>query len=896
MSILEEPASSAGTMSSLQNLDKELSFTNQFLVEKSQEDEPDKSNTKAEVQIQSNLALKERLDKHRSRLYKLENLNIPHQVKKAIDEVVTDAVDWAMQAPLRARFSDLPTVDMKEIRHIIRILTVEKTVDVLLTKESLDLTSQPPPLPPPVGASGALGTSRASGSTQLPPPPPPPPTSASRSAPYATPAGKHLLLAKTGDMMTFLNWYCRQINKSKLTQADLEGQAYEVVKVFYPDIINCQFQYGGMPFSLSVTRCSRSELYLGDSPRKGDQVRINVNRPLPLGGPPGHVTIQTEFFFNKDLEYLRFGNKGACCYLSISKMKDARYPDFGLELLVLEHMWIEDVCTYDISAKAEQALLYTNTRMDDQILPINKWVPIGKRPSQHHPRFLQSTFSSFWTLYALTHPQDCTAVSWMSNGSIYTKIFLEMHSISLRPMITIPLRLHLVEFPSSVSPPSPPPGKKKTIHLLIPNVRFTKLIIHHLRTKHNIHPRTGLTLYYSHEESVLNTLQARERGERMEHGKAEEEDVTESPKVKATKSKTTKPTKPSAHKASKCVSKAVRVTKQRTQRALRAGGLMSFVDEGASKTGPVYGVMKEQEHSRGVLLSIKDTNRMGMGKEKVSDEQVALNLLTLQTPKKKSPAEHISSRGAHLPQMNPLITLNLLYCTQNWAKPWMNKQLKKGGPNPGIQDEGQAGSNPRDAAESQPHSSHAGPNLEHWTENLEVPTEDQVILEEPASSAGTMSSLQNLDKELSFTNQFLVEKFRKDEPDKSILKQKVQSMVTVSYSSGTLFDLDDFRLARIEKKEVALCLTRQPPSWLFYLTTTTPTSPVGASGACGYLGASRFHSVAHSSPPPTSAIRIGLPSRSSPIEVSDDMLIPLPMNRYHSPSDGGVSQDAHRSG
>ncbi|GJR31126.1 hypothetical protein Tco_1107358 [Tanacetum coccineum] len=49
-------------------------------------------------------------------------------------------------------------------------------------------------------------------------------------------------------------------------------------------------------------------------------------------------------------------------------------------------------------------------------------------------------------------------------------------------------------------------GKKKTAHLLIPSVRFTKLIIHHLRTKHNIHPRTSLPLHYSHEESILNTL------------------------------------------------------------------------------------------------------------------------------------------------------------------------------------------------------------------------------------------------------------------------------------------------------------------------------------------------------------------------------------------------------
>nr|GEV25250.1 retrovirus-related Pol polyprotein from transposon TNT 1-94 [Tanacetum cinerariifolium] len=39
-----------------------------------------------------------------------------------------------------------------------------------------------------------------------------------------------------------LNWYCRQVNKTKLTQADLDGQAYEVVKAFYPDFIHHQFQ------------------------------------------------------------------------------------------------------------------------------------------------------------------------------------------------------------------------------------------------------------------------------------------------------------------------------------------------------------------------------------------------------------------------------------------------------------------------------------------------------------------------------------------------------------------------------------------------------------------------------------------------------------------------------
>ncbi|GJR41012.1 hypothetical protein Tco_1216696 [Tanacetum coccineum] len=84
---------------------------------------------------------------------------------------------------------------------------------------------------------------------------------------------------------------------------------------------------------------------------EGDQVRIDVNRPLLLGDPPGHVTILTQFFFNKDLEYLRYGSKGSSHTLSISKMKAASYLDFGLELLVSKRMLIDDVCTYDISAK-----------------------------------------------------------------------------------------------------------------------------------------------------------------------------------------------------------------------------------------------------------------------------------------------------------------------------------------------------------------------------------------------------------------------------------------------------------------------------------------------------------------------------------------------------------------
>ncbi|GKE40818.1 hypothetical protein Tco_1464223 [Tanacetum coccineum] len=62
-------------------------------------------------------------------------------------------------------------------------------------------------------------------------------------------------------------------------------------------------------------------------------------------------------------------------------------------------------------------------------------------------------------------------------------------------------------------------GKKKTAHLLILSVRFTKLIIHH----------------YSHEESILNTLRFVGKEERS---KAKEEGATESSDaIKVTKPK-----------------------------------------------------------------------------------------------------------------------------------------------------------------------------------------------------------------------------------------------------------------------------------------------------------------------------------------------------------------------
>ncbi|GJY79876.1 hypothetical protein Tco_0492627 [Tanacetum coccineum] len=428
---------------------------------------------------EANQALEERLDKQGNRLYNLENLDIPHKVSKAVDEIVTDAVDWAIQAPLRDRFRDLPEADMKEILHHrmwesnsyqahedhkMLYEALEKSMardhtDQLLTdlaearrkkKKRHDSPKtppgspphQPPPPPPPAGSSGTPG---ASGSSQLPPPPPPPSTnqsdqSKSTAAPSSSktaasaeytawtttdsrlkpsvssipedlhmdadsapdeqvyssddedighdhipkvnlkqdwwkplseedrpatpepawsipssdlpvptnnwasalastyaPPPENSLLAQTGDMATFMDWYCKRQGLTELTQKDLEGPAFEIVKVFHPDVIHLQYQ---------MEECHK---LLTD--QVDDAIlRYNVSKPLPLGGPQGQVTIQSDFFFNKDLEYLRYGSKGSRPALSISKMKAAYYPDVGLEQMVPDQMWIEEECKYDVAA------------------------------------------------------------------------------------------------------------------------------------------------------------------------------------------------------------------------------------------------------------------------------------------------------------------------------------------------------------------------------------------------------------------------------------------------------------------------------------------------------------------------------------------------------------------
>ncbi|GJW15074.1 hypothetical protein Tco_0019207 [Tanacetum coccineum] len=296
-----------------------------------------------------------------------------------------------MQAPLRERFRDLPEADMKEILHNRMWesksyqthedhMTLYEALEKSMARDNSDqLLSDlakarkkkkkrqgspktppgspphpPPPPPPPAGPSGTLGASGASGSSK---------TAAlakytawtmtdTRLKPSVSsiPEELHMDDDTTADEQAYSSSgedvgrdHIPTVNLrqriSELTQKDLEGPAYEIVKVFHPDVVHLQFQ---------MEECHK---LLTD--QVDDAIlRYNVSKPLLVGGDLGHVTIKPDFFFNKDLEYLLYGRKMGRPALSILKMKAAYYPDVGLEQMV------SDQC----GLKRMQKLGYQTTR------------------------------------------------------------------------------------------------------------------------------------------------------------------------------------------------------------------------------------------------------------------------------------------------------------------------------------------------------------------------------------------------------------------------------------------------------------------------------------------------------------------------------------------------------
>ncbi|GJX29791.1 hypothetical protein Tco_0237870 [Tanacetum coccineum] len=335
-------------------------------------------------------------------------------------------------------------------------------------------------------------------------------------------------------------------------------------------------------------------------------------------------------------------------------------------------------------------------------------------------------------------------------------------------------------------------GKKKATLIVILSVRFTKLIVYYLQSKHKFHPRPGSPLHLPNEEHVLGYLKfsakgtKREvfgmpipndlitddiRGEQYYNDYLEKVAMLQSNLMMKKKRNRKLVTETSEAPSPAKRSKAGKVVKKRTKKSS-----LQLVDEGVDEGVPDKEPLEPESGKFQPLPEVQ-----GKGKEKVRVEQAAQVLLNLQTPKKKSPADQYIFQRRTSTQTEPTgdDESSSLYAELGLTDSETDSDEEVPGIVARVQDEGQAGPNPGEHDEGQ-----ARPNLGD-AENLKLPTKGEVRLEESTSSARTLSSLQNLDKELSFVDQFLVEKLQEDEPEKTNTESEVQSMVTVPIHQDT---------------------------------------------------------------------------------------------------------------
>ncbi|GJR11084.1 putative ribonuclease H-like domain-containing protein [Tanacetum coccineum] len=107
---IENPPISSGTLSSMNNHDDAFTFGDQFLNDKSLEEELKKANVETEVKSMVTVPIHQASSS-------LENHDLYSKIDKQVNEVVKEAVNNALQASLCKRFRHLSEFQMKEILH-----------------------------------------------------------------------------------------------------------------------------------------------------------------------------------------------------------------------------------------------------------------------------------------------------------------------------------------------------------------------------------------------------------------------------------------------------------------------------------------------------------------------------------------------------------------------------------------------------------------------------------------------------------------------------------------------------------------------------------------------------------------------------------------------------------
>ncbi|GJR14529.1 retrovirus-related pol polyprotein from transposon TNT 1-94 [Tanacetum coccineum] len=468
----------------------------------------------------------------------------------------------------------------------------------------------------------------------------------------------------------------------------------------------------------------------------------------------------------------------------------------------------------DVPAK-QAPTISPPTRTDDQILPIRRWVPIGK---SNYVLDVLKAFTASSTIPAIYIQQFWDTMRYDSTTRIYScqvdEQWFNLHKHILRDALQI---TPINDDNPFVAPPSSDAVIEYVNTLGYPCTLRNVSAMFVRKDGREVFgmPIPAALLTDAIKRAPYYGGYLAHVAEYQQHLDGEHAPTKPSQAVPEKKQKLVKETPDESSPATR--SKASLVGKKRKPKSpLKL--VDEFADEGVPMSEPRI-VDEEADYQRAVELSLKDLEAktqgpartmvihepdsgrfqplpevQGKGKEKVIEEQAARDLLTLQTSKKQSPADQFifqrrtptttePSRNVESPSSDAELAIadsetesDEEVTPVNKEKDASNMELTEinagvqdegqTGSDPGKQDEGQAGSNPGNAAVFQPqpsHVVHAGPNLEPM--DLAV------------SDSSTQQNPEQLDED--FTDQFFVEKPQKEEPEKTNAELEVQSMVMV---------------------------------------------------------------------------------------------------------------------
>ncbi|GJR62566.1 retrovirus-related pol polyprotein from transposon TNT 1-94 [Tanacetum coccineum] len=667
-------------------------------------------------------------------------------------------------------------------------------------------------------------------------------------------------------ILVIVDDYSRSSDPLQVIRRHLRALQYPVKLDEYGDVLKNKAQLvakgyrqeEGIDFEESFTPVARIEaikIFIANAARKNMIIY--------------QMDVKTTFLCNERVE-------GRCLCLSTSRVSLIRPSSHVYRLMKALYGFIVrllgtmvDTChdtmadmnvpTNDAPAEPAPAIA-PPTRMDDQILPLHKWVPIGKsncvldvQKSQRNPIFkivvaiLKNTnffraFMASSTIPAIYIQQFWDTMHYDSTTGLYKDILRDALDITPyndnNPFVAPPLSDTVIEYVNTLGYPctlrnvsamssiqtfltdkknlaTASCGKKKSPPLLIPSIRFTKLIIRHLKTKHNIHPRAGSPLHYSHEDHVLGILRSVGKdgqevfgililealltdaikrvpyyGEYLDHvaeyqkhldeerGMAKEEAKPESPKAtkvtKPAEDKTPKPTSSQSTKTKPAPTKPTKAVLEKKQKLVK-----ETTDEPSPAKRSKGGLVGKRRKPKSPLKLVDEFVDEGVHvEEPVVNEEEA----NIQRALEQSLKEHVErTQGpAHFVKDSSYKELTEINTG--------DQDKGQARPNPGKQDECQAGSNPGNAAEFQPqmsHVVHAGPNRKHMDlEIIDALTQQNTEqMDEEFTTTAYLNVQENL--KLPTKDLFFIEKPQEVEPEKTNAESEVRSMVTVPIHQDT---------------------------------------------------------------------------------------------------------------